>query len=273
MLLYCLGITPGSCLALDVNEIVERATAALNADWAADPRYSYLEKDEVQKADKLTSKTFEVVMIDGSEYHLPRAVDDQPLSSDRRHTELIKFRNEIKHRKNESPSARRARIEAWKKQRDENGELLLDFPTVLTFRLLGEETKNGKPAWVLGATPKPGIVPTTRAGKVLAGVQGKAWVEKDTLHPMHVECTVVTPVPVFGPLASVLPGTQIEIGMTRVTDAIWLIEEVSIRLNVSKLKMFKSSEATRSIYSQFRLNSAAVEELLSEAGQAEARQQ
>lgn len=273
IILSCSGIAPSPCLALDISEIVQRATAALNADWAADPLYAYLEKDEIQKGDKLTSKTFEVVMIDGSEYHLPRAVDDQPLSPDRRQAELIKFKNEVKHRKNESPSARRARIEAWKKQRDENGELLLDFPTVLTFRLLGEETKNGYPAWVLGATPKPGIVPTTRAGKVLAGVQGKAWVEKDTLHPMHVECTVVTPVPVFGPLASVMPGTQIEIGMTRVTDAIWLIEEVSIRLNVAKLKMFKSSETTRSTYSQFRLNSVAMEELLSDAGQAEAGQE
>ena len=264
---YCLGVACGPCLASDVGEIVERATAALNADWAADPLYAYLEKDEVQKGDKLTSKTFEVVMIDGSEYHFPRSLDDQPLPPDRQQAELVKFKNEVKHRKNESPSARRARIEAWKKQRDENGELLLDFPSVLNFRLLGEEMKNGYPAWVLGATPKPGIVPATRAGKVLAGVQGKAWVEKDTLHPMHIECTVVTPVPVFGPLASVLPGTQIEIGMTRVTDSIWLIEEVSIRLNVAKLKMFKSSEMTRSTYSQFRPNSSALEELLSEAGQ------
>jgi len=263
----CLGIACAPCLASDVNEIVGRATAALNADWAADPLYAYLEKDEVQKGDKLTSKTFEVVMIDGSEYHFPRSLDDQPLPPDRQQAELIKFKNEVKHRKNESPSARRARIEAWKKQRDENGELLLDFPSVLNFRLLGEEMKNGYPAWVLGATPKPGIVPATRAGRVLAGVQGKAWVEKDTLHPMHIECTVVTPVPVFGPLASVLPGTQIEIGMTRVTDSVWLIEEVSIRLNVAKLKMFKSSEMTRSTYSQFRPNSSALEELLSEAGQ------
>jgi hypothetical protein len=267
VLACCCGIACGPCRASDVSEIVGRATAALNADWAADPLYAYLEKDEVQKGEKLTSKTFEVLMIDGSEYHLPRAVDDQSLSPDRQHAELIKFKNEVQHRKNESPSARRARIEAWKKQRDENGELLLDFPSALNFRLLGEETKNGYRAWVLDATPKPGIVPTTRAGKVLAGVQGKAWVEKDMLHPMHVECTVVRPVPVFGPLASVLPGTQIEIGMTRVTDSIWLIEEVSIRLNVSKLKMFKSSEMSRSTYSQFRLNSAAVEELLSKAGQ------
>jgi hypothetical protein len=98
-------------------------------------------------------------------------------------------------------------------------------------------------------------------------MQGKAWVEKDSLHPMLVECTVVTPVPVYGALASVLPGTEIEIKMTPVADSVWLIDEVSMRLNVSKLRMFKSTTVTRSTYTQYRPNSSVVEELLSKAGQ------
>ena len=261
------GIEHHPCRASSLSEIVQRATAALNSDWASDPQYACIERDEVQKGDKLTSKTFEVIIIDGSEYHLSLAVDDQPLSPDRQTAELIKLKNEVRRRQNENPSARRARINAWKKKRDENGELLLDFPTALTFQLLGEEAKNGHTAYVLSATPAPGIVPTTRATKVLAGMQGKAWVEKDTLHPMLVECTVVTPVPVYGPLASVLPGTEIEIKMTPVTDSVWLIDEVSMRLNVSKLHMFKSTTVTRSTYTQYRPNSSVVEELLSKAAQ------
>jgi hypothetical protein len=266
VLLACyFGIEGNPCRAADVSEIVQRATAALNSDWASDPLYACVERDEVQNGDKLSSKTFEVVMIDGSDYHLALAVDDQPLSPDRQDAELVKLKNEMRRRESESPSARRARINAWKKQRDENGELLLDFPTVLTFQLLGEETKNGHSAYVLAATPMQGIVVRTRAAKVLSGIQGKAWVEKDTLHPMLVECTVVTPVPVYGALASVLPGTQIEIKMTPVTDSIWLIDEVSTKLNVSKLHLFKSTVVRRSTYTQYRLNSSVVEELLSKA--------
>jgi hypothetical protein len=98
-------------------------------------------------------------------------------------------------------------------------------------------------------------------------MQGTAWVERDTLHPMRVECTVTTPVPVYGVLASVLPGTQIVIGMTPVTNSVWLIDEVSMKLNVSKLHMFKSTGVTRSTYTQYRLNSAVIEELLSKANQ------
>jgi hypothetical protein len=260
------GVLRGSCGASDLEEIVKRAAAALNSDWAADPTYACIEKDEVQKGEKSTSKTFQVVMVDGSDYHVPLAFDDKALPPDREKAELVKFKNEVERRRRESASARRARIAAWKKERDENGELLLDFPTALTFQLVREESKSGHAAYVLSASPKEGLVPTTRAAKVLTGMRGTAWVEKYTLHPMRVECTVTTPVPIYGPLASVLPGTRIEIGMTPVTPSVWLIDEVSMRLNVSKLHMLKSSQMTRSTYTNYRLNSTVVEELLSRAG-------
>jgi hypothetical protein len=262
-----LVVLRGSNPPPDVHEIVKRATVALDSDWAADPTYACVQRDEVQKGDKQTSKTFQVVMIDGSEYHLPLAFDDQPLSPGRAKAELIKFKEEARHRERESASARRSRIAAWKKQRDESGELLLDFPKVLKFQLIREEAMNGHEAYVLSAFPKEGIVPDTRAAKVLLGMEGTAWVDKDTLHPMRVECTVTRAVPVFGPLASVLPGTHIDIGMTQVTPSVWLIDEVSMRLSVSKLHMFKSTQVTRSTYTNYRPNSSVVEELLSKATQ------
>lgn len=250
--------------AEETSEIVERATAALKSDWAADPSFACVERDETIKNGKVISKTFEILMIDGSDYHFPLAVDDEPLPPGRRQAEIAKLRNEIEHRRNESPSARQSRIEAWKKARDENGELLLDFPSALNFHLEGEEVKDGRPAYVLSATPKPGVVATTRAAKVLTGIQGRAWVEKQTLHPIGVRCTLIKSVPVFGALASVLPGTDIEIGMTKVTESVWLIDRVSMRLNVSKLHMFKSSSATRTTYTHYQPNSVALDQLLSE---------
>lgn len=267
---YCLAIsvaavTGGQCRALDTNEIIEHATAALKADWAADPLYANVERDEIQKGGKSTSKTFMVLMIDGSEYHFPEAFNDEPLAPSRHQMELLRLREEVQRRRNESPAARQSRIDAWQKERSENGELLLDFPGVLDLALLGEETKDGQTAYVFSATPKPGIMPATRSEKVLAGVQGKAWVDKETLHPSRIECTVVKSVPVFGPLAHVLPGTEIGIGMTRVADSTWLIDRVSIKLNIARLEIFKSSTKTVSTYTRYRPNSVVLSELLDEA--------
>ena len=126
--------------------------------------------------------------------------------------------------------------------------------------------RDGRPAYVLAAKPKPGFVATTRAAKVLTGMTGTAWVDKETLHPLHVECHVIRPVPVFGPLASVLPGTQIDIGMTRVSDEVWLIDDVEMKLAVAKMHFLKSNEATRSTYTQYGWNETVLQELLGKAG-------
>ena len=261
----CFAFLLGVCRAADLPEIVQRATNAINADWAADPKYACVEKDEVHKGDKTTSKSFLVVMIDGSDYKLPLAIDDQPLPPDRQKAELVKLKNEIEHRKAELPAVRRRRISEWKSKRDESGELLLDFPVKSDFKMLREEVKNGHPSWVLAATPKPGLVPTDRTTKVYAGMEAVVWVDKETLQPVHIECDVVRQVPIYGPLASVLPGTKIEIDMTPVAGSVWLIDDVSMRLNVSKVKMFKSSEVTRTTYTEYRPNDAAMKELLAKA--------
>lgn len=265
MAALCVSIGLCTCRAADLEEIVQRAGAALRADWDADPLYAYVERDEVQKGDRVTSRTFQMIMLDGSDYRLPLATDDQPLPPINHDAELVKMQRQLERRTNESPSTRRDRIEAWKKRHEEEGELLLDFPGILTFQLIGEEVKDGHPCYALSATPKPGVVPANRAAKVLTGVQGKVWVEKETMHPIRIECTVVRPVPVYGPLASVLPGTDIEITMTQVAPSVWLIDLVSMKLKVSKLHMIKSVSVTRSTYTRYRLNQPALADLISEA--------
>jgi hypothetical protein len=72
----------------------------------------------------------------------------------------------------------------------------------------------------------------------------------------------MAPVPIYGALARVLPGTHIEFGMAPVTDSTFLIGGLSMNLTVSKL-VFKSREVTRSTFSGYRLNHLVVTELLS----------
>jgi hypothetical protein len=264
---FCLAFCYASarmpvCRAADVEEIVRRASATLQSDWAADPDYAYMEKDETQKNDKVTSKTSQVVYIEGSDYYLPLAINEQPLSSDRQKAELEKLKNEVARRKSESPEARRQRIEKYKKQRDENEALVLDFPNAFIFELLREETINGYSAYVLSGAPKKRTGPGTIAAKVLSGMRGMVWIDKEDFHAIRAECDVINPVPIYGVLARVLPGTHIEFGMAPLTNSTWLISELSMKLMISKL-IFKSKEVTRSTYSDYRLNDIVLAELLS----------
>jgi len=245
-----------------LQEIVRRATTTLQSDWAADPDYAYVEKDEVQKNGRMTSKTSRVVYIAGSDYYLPIVIDDQPLSPDREKAELEKLKSEVQRRNTESPEARRERIGKYKKQRDENDALVLDFPNAFTFELVREETINGYPAYVLSGMPKKRPGPLSLASKVLSGMRGTVWIDKENFHAVRVACDVVTPVPIYGILAKVLPGTHVEFAMAPVTDSIWLLSSLSMHLRVSKLILFKSTQVTRSTYSDYRLNDLMLAELL-----------
>src|SRR5260370_33595606 len=65
----------------DANEIVRRSVQAIDADWAQAPHYSFVERDAESKHDsRPVIKTYEVLMIDGSQYGRVIAVNDQPLS-------------------------------------------------------------------------------------------------------------------------------------------------------------------------------------------------
>jgi hypothetical protein len=265
LVLCASALSPLPCRAAQllnekVEEIVRRANATLQSDWAADANYAYVERDEEHKKGRVTSKTSQVVYIAGSDYYMPLAIDDRPLPPDRAGAELEKLKNEIQRRNSESPQARRERIEKYKKQRDENEALVLDFPHAFTFELLREETMNGYPAYVLSGTPKKRAGTLTLAAKVLSGMHGTVWVDKENFHAIRVECDVMTPVPIYGILARVLPGTHIEFAMAPVTPAIWLIGELAMDLRVSKF-FFKSTQVTRSSYSDYRLNDLVLAEL------------
>jgi len=248
--------------AADLEENVSRASATLKSDWAADADYAYVEKDEVEKGGKTSSKTSQVVYIDGSDYYLPLEIDGQPLPPDREEAEREKLKSEVKRRVAETPEARRRRIEKYKKQQDENEALVLDFPNAFNFELVREETVDGYPAWVLSGMPKKRTGNLSLAAKVLAGMRGTVWIDKQNFHAVRAECDVINPVPVFGILAKVLPGTHIEFGMAPVTDSTWLVGELSMNLRISKL-IFKSTQDTHSTYTNYRLNSLVLADLLS----------
>lgn len=261
LLLYAaLQSTP--CHAADLPEIVSRATATLQSDWAADTGFAYVERDEVLKQGNPSSKTSQVVYVAGSDYYIPLAVNDQPFSPDRQKAELTKFRNEVQRRSAESPDARRARMAKYKKEHDENGSLLLEFPKAFTFQLLREETKNGHEAYVLAATPVKRTGSLSTVAKVLGGMHGTVWIDKETFHAIRAECDVVTAVPLYGSLARVLPGTHIALEMAPVTDTTWLIGEFSMTLSLSKVFIFRSNEVTKSTYSNYEPNEAVVSRLL-----------
>jgi hypothetical protein len=251
----------------DVAEIVRMAAATIESDWEAALDYAHIEKNEVLRNGVFTSRTSQVVMIAGSDYYLPLAINDEPLSPDRETAELQKLKAEFQRRNRESAETAKRRISGYNQAREEDGALLREFPRAFDYELLREETLHEHSAWVLAASPKPAdrSLPATRAAKILAGMRGTLWVDRQTFHVIQAEGNVVRSVPIYSIFAKVLPGTHIETGMLPAADSFWFISELSMSLAVSKFFVFRSTEVTRSTYSGYRLNGPVVGELLAKA--------
>ncbi len=261
---YAAPPCPGA--AADVTEIVRRAAVAIRADWDAAPGYAFLQRDEFQRDGKPASKTQQVVTISGSDYYMPVAIDDRPLPADRQRLELQKLKNEVERRNREDPDARRRRIENYRQQREQNGELILDFTNAFNFELVGEETIDGHQSYALAATPRQRTGPLSRVAKIFAAMRGRMWVEEEDFHMIRADASVFKPVSIFGIFARVLPGTHMELEMAPVTDSIWLASRFSMNLEISKL-WFHSTRTTISSYSDYRPNLQVLNELLHSTGQ------
>jgi hypothetical protein len=246
---------------IDVEEIVRRAANAMQADWSAAPGFAFVQRDVTTSKGIVTTKTQQVFIVQGSDYYMPIAVDDKPLSADQQKLELQRLRDEVARRSHETPQEARQRAEQYRKIREQNGILLEEFTKALDFTLAGDETIDGHACYVFEAKPKPGYRPSNRTAKVLAGMQGRLWIDKKSFHWLRAEAEALKPVSVFGLFARVLPGTRMELNMTPVTDSIWLVSRIAVDMRLSILWR-KSTKETETTFNGYRPASAVLAEAL-----------
>jgi hypothetical protein len=200
-------------------------------------------------------------MISGSDYYMPIAIDDAPLSADQQKLELQKLANEVARRNRETPAEALQRSEQYRKTREQNRILIAEFTKVFTFTLAGEETLHGHACYVLDAKPLAGYRPPNRTAKILTGMQGRLWIDKESFHWVKAEAQALKSISVFGFIAKVLPGTKMELEMTPVTDSTWLVSRFAVYLRLSILWR-KSTKETETSFSDYRPAAAALAEAL-----------
>lgn len=205
-------------------EIIRRSVEANQKDWNAAPSYAHREREVETKGEEKTDRSWDVTMMDGSPYRRLVAVDGQPLPATRQRQEKQKQARELARRQAEPADERQLRIQKYQKDREHDHLLMTQMEVAFDFRLIGEDTVAGHPVYVLDAEPKRGYKPVNREAKVLTGMKGKLWVDKDGFHWAKVEAEVVRPVTFAGFLAKVGPGTKFVLESSR-----WVIRSGSPR--------------------------------------------
>jgi hypothetical protein len=232
----------------DVQTIIQRSVEATKADWISAPQYSYRETHPEHGE----LKTYEVRMIEGSPYRFMIAVNGQPLPADQLKEEQEKLERTIAKRKSESPDERARRIADYDKERKRDHAMLLELTKAFNFKLAGETQLAGREVYVIQATPRPDYEPPNDEGKVLTGMRGRLWIDKNTFQWVQVTARVIRPVSIGGFVARVEPGTHFELQKMQVADEVWLPKHFAMRSRAKVFGMWKHNHQEDQTFSDYR---------------------
>lgn len=192
----------------DARQIIGPSIAATERNWQARDRYTYLEYDESRRLDmdgRVKSQDVDVsriISVNGVPFEQLVEHNGRPLSAE----EQMKQEEKIEKQKHETPEERAARLV----KEQENRSFIREVPAAFDFQLVGEDVVNGRPAYVLQATPHPGYQPHGKYGKIFSKVEGKLWIDKQDFGWTKVDGQVIQPISMGLFLARVLRGSHIK---------------------------------------------------------------
>jgi len=242
---------------VNVAELVRQSSANTERNWKEAPKFVFTERDVVEKVDRSghaktrTVKTYESMVLEGSDYNRLVAVNDKPLSPQQQRAEDERMAKERERRHNQSPAERQKRVSKYQRERQQDNAMMREMVEAFNYKLIGEETVHGRPCWVLQATPRPGYVPRNRDSRVLTGMQGKLWIDKGDVQWAKVEAEVVKPVSFYA-VATVTPGTKFTLEQKPVGEGVWLPAHFAVKVNSSILSVFSHNSIDDETYSNYR---------------------
>lgn len=235
---------------LDARQIIGQSVAATERSWAARDHYTYTERDEDRRLDSLghvKSENIDVtkmILVNG--VHFEQLVErNGKLPSAKEQRESDEDLDKLKH---ETLAEQTVRL----RKDQENRSFLLDLLEAFDFHLIGEETVDGKTAYVLQATPHPGYRAHGKFGKMFSKVEGKLWVGKQDFGWIKVDGQVTESFSMGLFVARVQRGSHIILEQTCVGDAVWVPKRLEIRASARILFLKNLDIAKILTYSDYR---------------------
>jgi hypothetical protein len=237
-------------IVLDARQIVGQSLVAAELSWQARNAYIYTERDEDRRLDsagQVQSQNVDVTrmtLVNGIRFEELMEHNGQlPSADDQKKRDV-----DIEKLKHETTAEQSERL---RKDQD-NRSFLHVLLEAFDFRLIGEEIVEGRPAYVLEATPHPGYHANGKYGKLLARVQGKLWVDKQDFGWVKVDGEVMQSFSMGLFVARVQRGSHILLEQICLGDAIWVPKRLEVRAS-ARILFLKSLELDRILtYSDYR---------------------
>lgn len=229
--MHALLIVLLSALSQDALEIVRKSIDRDITNFDHLKNYTYRQREENRAYDSKgnvkhkQSETSEVLILAGRPYERVIERDDKPLSEKDARKEQEKLDKELAKRQNMSEKDRAKQ----EKERRESREFLRELPDAFTFKLLGEDTVSGQPAWIIAAEPRADFKPKHPRAKLLEKVRGKVWIDQRDYEWVKSEAETLETMSFGMALFRVAPGTTIHFEQTRVNNEVWLPGNMQLR--------------------------------------------
>jgi hypothetical protein len=229
-------------LVMDARQIVGLSITATERSWQARNHYIYMERDEDRRLDSLGQVKSEnvdvtrMILVNGARFEQLMEHNGQLPSA----REQRKSDEDLDRLKHETPAEQTLRL----RKDQENRSFLRDLLDAFDFHLIGEEVVDGKPAYVLQATPHPGYQAHGKFGKMFSKVEGKLWVDKQDFGWIRVDGQVTQSFSMGLFVARVQRGSHIILEQMCVGDAVWVPKRLEMRAS-ARILFLKSLDIER----------------------------
>lgn len=248
-------------------EILERSLKSSEHNWKLAENYTWRETRILRKKDSQgsvksqESKTYDVTMIDGKEHQRLVMKDGEPLPPEQERKEQQKLEKEVAEIQKESASDRAKRKAKQEEERAEDERMYRAIPKAFRFELLGEDRVDGRPAWVILATPREGFKPFNRQSSWLPKMKGKLWIDKQALIWLKADVETLDTISFGWVLARVGKGSTMQFEQQFINNEVWMPRRTAVdfdaRLAIFK-KLYGEAEMLFTDYKRFSSSSRIV---------------
>ncbi len=253
------------CNAQDARSLVARAVAADDHSNRLARDYTYKVRDETRELDSagkvksVHSTVDEVLYIAGKRYFRPLEKDGKPIPPGEARKEQAKIDRAAADAGRLSEAEHEKRLTDAENERAKQRAQFKDIPDAYDFKLLGDTTIEGRPAYKIAATPRSAYHGQFKG--ILHNVEGTLWIDKQDLDWVKIEADVLKPFSLGWFLARVAAGTHLSFEMMRVNNELWAPKRLTLRASARLMMMKKvnvEEELTFTDYRKFQTDSQIV---------------
>jgi len=251
----------------DAREIVRKSVELDQLNWQRRADYTWVMETRERHFDsqkRVTSdhqEAWETLVLEGRPYNRAIEKDHKPLPPADQKKEQERLDGIAARLDKETPAEKQRHRAEYEASRRRERQFLLEVTDAYDFRLEGDQTVDGQPAWVISGTPKPGYHARSREGAAMLKIRGRIRIEKAGYQWVRIEAETTGTISFGWFLARLNPGAKLVWEQSRVNDEVWLPARAFLsgtgRIALLK-RIAEDEEITWSHYRKFRVESKVV---------------